>query len=59
MKTGDKTRRKPKGGPEILCQLLSAQAGRHQLMSVVTATDGETLEAYEVVVRQEAEIQPA
>ena len=57
-KTKDKTRRKTKGGPKVLCQLMSAQAGHHRLMGVVTATDGEALEDYEDLVQQDAEMQP-
>ena len=30
-KTKDKARRKTKGGPEVLCQLMNAQAGHRQL----------------------------
>ena len=30
--------------PSVLCQLMSAQAGHHQLKSVVPATGGEELE---------------
>ena len=39
---------------------MSAQAGHHRLMGVVTATDGEALEdySYEDLVQQDAEMQP-
>ena len=36
-----------KEGPKVLCQLMGAQAGHHQLMSVVPTADGEDLANWE------------
>ena len=47
-----------RGQPTVLCQFMGAQAGHHQLVSVVPATDGGDLEDQEDLERRNRELQP-